>query len=188
MSSAYTPFGLRPAYHPSGTIRPAAGAIASTYGTNIFQNAPVALDATSGLLVAAAAGARAVGSFQGVEYTAANRRYYSNFWPTGTTATEIVAYYTEDPAIVYHIQANGTLAVTDVGSQLDWTANGSANGNTTTGLSTVGADIATIVSTGNQGLRIMGLAPFIDNAWSDAYPIVEVQISEHQFVADRAAF
>lgn len=183
-----SPFGLRPAYHPSGTIRPVAGAIASAYGTNIFQNAPVAIDATSGLLTAAAAGARALGSFSGVEYTAVQRRNYSNYWPTGTVATEIVAYYTEDPLIVYQIQANATLAVTDVGSQLDWTSNGSSDGSTTTGLSTVGAAVSSITNSGSAGLRILGLAPYLNNAWGDAFPIIEVQISEHQYVADRVAF
>lgn len=188
MSAVAAPFGLRPAYHPSGTIRPVAGSIASTYGTNIFQYAPVAIDATSGLLVAAAAGTRAVGAFMGCEFTAVQKRFYSSYWPTGTVATEIVAYYTEDPAIVYNIQASGSLAVTDVGSQLDWTANGSANGNTLTGLSSVAANVASINSTSNAGLRILGLAPYIDNAWGDAFTIVEVQISEHQFVADQVAF
>lgn len=188
MSSTASPFGLRPAYHPSGVLRQVAGAIASAYGTNIFQFAPVAIDATSGLLVAAAAGSRAVGSFMGVEYTSNQKRFYSNYWPANTTATEIVAYYTADPAIVYHIQGSGSIAVTDVGSQMDWTANGNANGSLVTGLSSVAGNVGTIANSGNAGLRILGLAPYLDNAWGDAYTIVEVQISEHQYVADVAAF
>jgi hypothetical protein len=187
MSAENFPFGLRPSYHPSGTIRPTAGTIATTYATNIFQFAPVAL-AADGTLTAAAAGARAVGSFQGCEFTSVGRRFYLNYWPENTAATEIVAYFTEDPAIVYQVQANATLAITNVGSQLDWTANGDANGSLGTGLSTVGADVATITAVGSAGLRILGLAPYIDNAWGDAFPVIEVQISEHQFVADLVAF
>ncbi len=35
-------------------------------------------------------------------------------------------------------------------------------------------------------LRIVNLGTEIDNAWGDAYTIVQVQISQHQFVADKA--
>ena len=55
MSTVSQPFGLRPAYSPSGVVRPTAYTIASAYGVNILQNQPVKLG-TDGTLQAAAIG------------------------------------------------------------------------------------------------------------------------------------
>ena len=43
-------------------------------------------------------------------------------------------------------------------------------------------------TTTNASLRLIGLNPGADNAWGDNFPIVLVQISKHQMVADIAAF
>lgn len=188
MSQVFAPYGLLPAWHPSGILRPMAGTILSGYATWIFQNAPVAI-AADGTITAAAAGARAIGTFEGVEWTGTDgRRHVDNKWTAGTIATDIVAYYSFDNVITYQIQANGPITVADIGSQADWTANGSANGNQTTGISTVALDQATLTNAGNAGLRIIGLAPYPDNAFGDAFTIVYVQISEQQNTADRAAY
>jgi hypothetical protein len=40
----------------------------------------------------------------------------------------------------------------------------------------------------NASMRVIGLTPGPDNAWGDAFPIVQVQISEHQNVADVAGY
>ena len=45
MPATSAPFGLRPVFHPSGTIRPVGTTIASAYNTAIFQNQPVAIAA-----------------------------------------------------------------------------------------------------------------------------------------------
>lgn len=186
MPSTYTPFGLRPLYHPSGIIRPTAGTIASAYGSNIYQGAPVQI-AADGTLTLAAAGARAMGCFCGVEFTPNDgRRRVSNFWPASQVASDIVAYYTRDPEIIYEVQANATLAITTVGSQYDWTTNDTSAGNTTTGLSTVGLN--TGAGAANAGLQVLGIGNRVDNAWGDAFPVVQVRISEHQLVADVAQF
>lgn len=189
MSALAAPFGLRASYHPSGTIRPVVSTITSGYNTNIFQGSPVGYIADGSIAMSPAAGTAitgAVGCFQGVEYTPTNgRRVYSNTWPASQVATEIVAYLTEDPMIVYQIQANATMARSTVGNQYDWTANATGNGNTTTGLSTVALDVAS--GGANNGLRVLGLTPGPDNDWGDAFPIVDVQLSEHQFVATIAA-
>lgn len=186
MSSTSAPFGLRPAYKPGGQVTPTALSIASAYNTNILQNQPVAI-AVDGTVTAAAAGARFIGSFQGVEWTDSDgRRRVSNKWTANTVGTQIVAYVTEDPAIIYEIQASGTIAVADIGSQADFTTAGT--GNTTIGISAMMLDQATLTNSGNAGLRILAIAPGPDNAAGDAYTIVQVNISEHQNVADRAAY
>lgn len=182
MSSTSAPFGLRPAYHPSGVVRPNVGTITSAYNATIHQFQPIKIVA-DGSIEAAAAGNRFTGVFMGVEWTDSDgRRRYSNKWTAGTTGTDIVAYYTRDPAIVYEIQSDAALNQDDIGEQFDFTA---ASGNTTTGLCTQMLGVST--SAANAGLRLLGISPGANNAWGDTYVIAFVQISEHQFVADIAA-
>lgn len=187
MSATAAPFGLRPVYHPSGSIRSAASTIASGLATNIFQFSPVAFVPASGTLALAAAGARAIGVFMGCEFTPQDgRRRVSNFWPANQVATDIVAYYTRDPYIVYEIQANGSLAQDDIGECADWTSNGTNDGNTTTGLSTVA--LATPPAAAIAGLQILGFSLYPDNVVGDAFTIAEVRIAEHQLLADSTPF
>lgn len=186
MSTTSQPFGLRPAYSPSGVLRPTAYSIATGYSSNILQNQPVKIG-TDGNVQAAAIGDRFIGTFQGVEFTDSDgRRRVSNKWTASQAGTDIVAYVTLDPTIVYEIQANGSIAVTDIGSQADFTT--ITAGSTVTGLSALMLDTATLTNSGNASLRIIDIAPGPDNAFGDAYTIVQVQISEHQNVADRAAY
>lgn len=184
MSSTAAPFGLRPAFAPSGTLRPGPLATIQTgYATAIFQYSPVVIDA-NGFLTASAAGADAMGTFLGVEYTdTLGARRYSNQWVASTAGTDIRAYYTLDQSgIVYEIQANATLTIAAIGQQYDWSA---LAGSTVTGLSSVSLNVASAAA--NAGLRVIGLTPGPDNDWGDAFPIVQVQISEHAYVADVAS-
>lgn len=206
MSATYNPYGLVPILSQSGIIRPAPtpGVIASGYASNIFQNSPVQIDGTTptgNLILCAAQGAvsatpavgsRPIGSFQGVEYTltATGRRTVGNYWAASTIATAIVAWYTRDPYLTYQIQANGPVAQTLLGNQASFTANASANGNTTTGFSTVGLDTATFGASGtnyNQ-CRIVGFSQAIDNAVGDAFTVVQVQLATHQDLALAAPY
>jgi hypothetical protein len=185
MSAVSAPFGLRPSFHPTGTIRPRAATITTGYAANIFQGSPVGFIADGSIALAPAAGTGitgAQGAFQGVEYTGTDgRRRVGNMWPASTAATDIVAYITADQYIVYDIQCNTTAAQDIIGGEYDWTANATANGNTTTGFSTVALDIASLAS--QKGMQVLGLTPAPDNAWGDAFPIVQVRLSEHQFLA-----
>jgi len=183
------PFGLRPVYSPSGVVRPTAFTIASAYAQNIFQNQPVRIAPTTGggetegTLVAAAVGAAFIGAFQGVEFTdGEGRRRVSNRWLASTVATDITAYSTLDPTIVYEVQSDAALNVADIGKQYDMTA---ISGNTTTGLSTQALGVSTAAA--NASVRLIGVTPGPDNAFGDTFVIAQVQISEHQFVADVAA-
>ena len=188
MSATSAPFGLRPAYSPSGTVRPTAMTIRSTYASDILQNQPVKIVPSStgeGTIAVAAVNDRFIGTFQGVEFTDSDgRRRYSNKWTASTTGTDIVAYVTIDPTIVYEIQSNATLAVTDIGKQFDFTTAGT--GNTTVGISAMMLDAASAAT--NAAFRLLGISPGPDNNWGDTYVIAQVQISEHQNVADVAAY
>jgi len=200
---SYNPWGLAPLLSQSGIVRPAPtpGWVASGFSSNLFLNAPIQVFTDGSLnlataLGAAAAGAavnRIVGAMQGAEYTltATGRRTVGNFWPASTVATQIVLWYTRDPWLTYEIQANGSLALGNLGNQASITTNGSANGSTGTGISTVGLDVTTGSSrtgTSTNQLRVVGFSQRIENTPGDAFTGVQVQISMHQDVANQVAY
>jgi hypothetical protein len=177
--------GLVPIFHPSGTVTPVAGTVLNGYTSNIFQYAPVQYEA--GNVQLAAAAARAIGTFLGVQWTdTRGRRQFSNYWPASTSGTAIVCWITTDQLTVYKIQGAAAINQDDIGEQADWSTNDTTAGNTTTGLSNV--TIGTPAASANNGLRIIGLTESVDNAWGDAFTWVNVQISEHQNVADIASY
>jgi len=185
MSATNAPFGLRPAFHPSGLDRAQAlaGGIASGYASDILKGQGVKLN-TSGNIVIIAAGDSMQGAFSGVEWTdTTGRRRVSNYWPASTTYTagSCIAYFYNDPQIVYEIQADGSLAQTAIGDQADLSA--VAAGSNTTGLSqcTLSSSLAGASSTAT--FKIVDLAPYADNAWGDAYTVVRVQLNKSQFQA-----
>ncbi len=188
MPATLTPFGMRPVYHPSGIIRMSQYAIAAAYNTAIYYNAPVTLN-TSGLVELAAAGNDEfiLGSFAGVAYTeAAGRRVYRTFWPGAVSgATDIECYVNDDPEIVFAMQANATLDQTDVGEQGNVVNPGA--GSTVTGYSTA-AFAASTATAGNRQLAILGFARLPDNAAGDTYPILHVKIAQHRFRARPTGF
>ena len=185
MSAINAPFGLRPAFHPSGLDRAQAlaGGIASAYNTDILKGQPVKLN-SSGVLVVAAAGDAFQGAFAGVQWTdTTGRARVSNYWPANTAyqTGSCVAYFYNDPLIVYEIQADGSLAQTSIGDQADLSA--TTAGSNVTGLSQCTIS-TTLVGAGAQGqMRVVDLAPYPDNAWGDAFTIVRATINEAQFQA-----
>jgi hypothetical protein len=180
MSSTNAPFGMRAAYSPSGIIREMASTIATGYNTDIYTGQPVKIG-TNGTIEVAAAGERLVGIFAGCQYqpSGAQRPVISPSWPANAAATDIIAYYTMDPYIVYEIQADGSVSQAEVGQQADITNVANSNG---LGYSTCTMDAATSSSTAAQ-LRVVGIANSINNTAGDAYTIVQVQIAQHQYVA-----
>jgi len=183
MSSTSAPFGLQPIYHSSGYVRPEAMTMTDNYGTTILQYQPVKIAA--GVVAPAAIGDDFVGTFMGCEFTDSDgRRRVSNKWVGGNIGTNIVAYITLDPYIVYQIQSNAAVNVDDIGEQFDFTT--VTAGSLTTGLSAVMLDVAS--SAANGQMRLIGITPGPDNAWGDNYVICQVEISQHQNVADKAAY
>lgn len=187
MSATAAPFGIRPIYSPTGTVRPGpVGQIASGYATAIFQNSPVRITA-NGVFEAAAAGTRALGVFQGVELVdSTGQPMWRNQWVANTvlfTNTIARCYVTTNqPGLVYEIQGDAPVPLTGMGQQYDWTA---LAGSTITGLSSVALGVSTAAA--NAGLRVIGLVGYPDNDWGDLFTIVQVQFSEHQYTADIAS-
>jgi hypothetical protein len=191
MSATSAPFGLRPAFHPSGLDRAQAlaGGIVSGYASNIFKGQPVqygttANSGTLGTIIVAGATGAFVGAFSGVEFTdTTGRARVSNYWPASTayTAGTCTAYFYNDQNIVYEIQSDATMAQTSIGGEYNF-SNITA-GSTTTGLSqcTISSSLAGSGAVGD--MRIIGLTPAVDNAFGDAYTVVQVQVSRSQYVA-----
>ena len=187
MSATNAPFGLRPAFHPSGLDRAQAlaGGIPSAYNTDILKGQAVLYVAGSGVIEPVNATGDAVsGAFAGVEWTdTTGRRRVSNYWPANTAyqTGSCVAYFYNDPNIVYEIQAAGSVAQTSIG--LDANLSNFAAGSNVTGLSQATLN-ASILSTGVQGqVQILDIAPYPDNDWGDAFTIVRVQVARRQIAA-----
>lgn len=194
MSATSAPFGMRPAFHPSGLDRAQAlangiqavstsGNVSAGYATTILKGQPVKMD-TNGYIVVAAAGDALLGCFAGVEWTdATGRRRVSNYWPANESfqVGSVIAYFYSDPAIVYEIQAAGSLTQAAIGDEFDLS-------NTTAGSTTTGLSQATLSTTaagaGNSAqMRVVDIAPYPDNAWGDNFVIVRAVIAEHQYGA-----
>jgi len=195
MSSTSAPFGFRPSFHNSGVIRAKAYTIASGYANNIFQGDPVRLYTDGTIILATYDGARAsskaginaLGAFAGVEYIdSTGKPTVSDYWPTGITATNIVAYVYDDPEILYDVQftnpSSGTTVQSYVGKEFDW-AYTSTGGSTSTGISN--AYIATAES-GTGNWQITGFSRNIADALTDAYVIATVRLNESQYKASVA--
>jgi hypothetical protein len=190
MSATSAPFGLRPAFHPSGLDRAQAlaGGIVSGYTSNILKGQPVqygttANSGTLGTIIAAGTSGAWSGAFAGVQWTdTTGRARVSNYWPANTayTAGTCVAYFYNDQNIVYEIQADGSMAQTSIGNEYNFT-NVTA-GSAVTGLSQATLGSATAVGNGSQGqMRVVDVAPYPGNDWGDAFTIVRVVNSNSQF-------
>ena len=183
MSTTYLPFGLKPAYHPSGLDRATQfvgtnsfqAATDNTYnapyglttGQSFYQYQPVAIN-TSGALIPAptlAATGRMFGVFDGVEFTDSQGRRSVAKWASKTTldaSTQIIFWIFSDPQLVYEAQVNGSVATTAIGKEYDFDAtnpatSGTSIGNGGAGFSTTALASAP-VATGAQGqVKVVGL-------------------------------
>ena len=155
----------------------------SAYGSNILKGQPVRY-VTGGTIEPAAAGQSFAGAFAGVQWTdTTGRARVSNYWPANTAyqTGSCVAYFYNDPNIVYEIQAAGSLNQDSIGDMAD--LSNTTAGSAVTGLSQCTLS-TTLVGTGASAqMLIRDLAPYPDNAWGDAYTIVRVTINESQFNA-----
>ena len=168
MSATNAPFGLRPAFHPSGLDRAQAlaGGITSGYSSAILKGQPVKYSASNGVIIPSTAGSAWSGAFAGVEWT--------------DTTGSCVAYFYNDNNIVYEIQTDATIAQTSIGNEYNFSS--ITSGSTTTGLSQCTLGVSTAVGNGAQGdMRVVDIGPYADNAWGDSYVIVRVVNAYSQF-------
>ena len=183
MSTTYQPFGLKPAYHPSGLDRATQfvgtnsfqAATDNTYnapygltsGQAFYQYQPVGINSSGQLVPAAtlAATNRMFGVFDGVEFTDSQGRRSVAKWASKTTldaSTQIIFWVFSDPALVYEAQVNGSVATSAIGLEYNFDATnnptvGYSIGNGGAGFSQA-ALAASPVAAGAQGqVKVVGL-------------------------------
>lgn len=179
-------------------------------GESFFQYQPVALTQVttstgaqvSTLSIASQSGAfggNVYGVFDGVEYTSAEgRRSVAKYASKATldAATNIVFWIFQDPALVYEAQAHGSVTTGAIGKQFDFDT---TSGSTVTDGVAIGVGgagfskcaLAASASSSQGQVRVVGLGREVafpageTNTWGDTYTIVQVQIANNTFVANR---
>jgi hypothetical protein len=175
MANVDAAFGFVPIRHMSGNApRTNKYTIASELAENIFKGDLVIVIAAGTLTPHTATETNNIGVFDGCSYTASDGSYvYSEYWPTGTTATNIIAYVYDDPYTVFKVQSAGTTAQTNIGNCADVVAGA---GSTITGQS--GFEISGTMAAGIATCKILALHETPDNAFG-ANAVMEVTINEH---------
>ena len=176
MANVDAAFGFVPIRHLSGNGYSRANKYTITSGLaeNIFTGDLVIITADGVLTPHTAGEVNNIGVFAGVSYTASDGSYvYSQYWPSGTTATNIAAYVYDDPYTVFKVQSAGTPAQTNIGNCAEVVAGA---GSTTTGQS--GFEINGTMAAGTASCKILGLYESPDNAFG-TNAIMEVLINEH---------
>lgn len=185
------PYGLKPINLIGGL--PFAGAtrqfkIASGYAANLFNGDLVKL--VGGGTVEKDAGtttATPVGIFLGCSYTDPTLKYklFSQYWPTGTVASDAVAYVCDDPNALFKVAAvSGTVVIAGysrglIGSNVSLVQNA---GSTATGNSAVAILGTSSATTDTLPIRVIDVVP--DTATgSDAFVefIVKINAGMHQY-------
>ena len=175
MANADAAFGFVPVRHMSGNApRANKYTIATGLAENIFTGDLCIIIATGFITPHTATEVNNIGVFAGVSYTASDGSYvYSEYWPTGTAATDIVAYVYDDPYTVFKAQSAGTTAQTNIGNCCDVVAGA---GSTTTGQS--GFELSGTMAAGTASCKIVSLYDAPENAFG-ANAVMEVLINEH---------
>ena len=173
MAATATPMGAEPV----GTLS-ASGSfsgkmrhikIASGYAANVFYGDFVKMVA-AGVIEkdTGTATMTPVGVFMGCAYTDPNtkQKTFSQMWPTGTVASDAVAYVLDDPDAVFKMQSDESLAQTDLGNNIGVVQ---TDGSTDIGRSKNALDGSTAATTNTLPLRIVEFVDGPDSAVGDAY-------------------
>jgi len=185
-NSSSTGFGLKPIkkvgqnYDAGGLGEYPVAASA----TAIYNQDLVAMASSGTAAVAAAGTTHNLGSLNGVFYTDAttSKPTFQNYLQGSNTASDIVAFITDDPNQIYEVRSNnsGASAQTDVGNtaEISYSAGATPNyvSRTTLDDSTLG--------TATQQLKIVGVSRDPDNSdLTSANVVWRVVINEHFFGA-----
>ena len=192
MATTAAPYGLRPINLIGGQVF--AGStrqikIASGYAANIFFGDVVAIGVDGTIVKVTNVGTNAdpfpagtVGVFVGCTYTDPTMKYKLNaqYWPTGTVASDAMAYVVDDPDTLFQIQADDAVTQTMLGSNFG--VNQTA-GSTTTGDSKISLDVATRNTTNTIAMRLVDFVngPFstVGDAYTDC--IVKFNFGIHTY-------
>lgn len=190
MATTAIPYGLKPVGRVDGM--PYAGAIrqvkiASGYAANIFNGSIVALGSSGTLEIVTTNGdattpfpAGVMGVFVGCQYTDPSLGYLlqRQSWPTGTVASDAVGYVIDDPMVVFQVQANGSMAQTTLGNNVNLAAvQSTSTGSTTTGNSNTAIAASSAAATSGLAFRVVGFVESTASTVGDAYTDVLVKFN-----------
>lgn len=193
MATTAAPYGLRPVNLIGG--RPYAGStreikIASGYAANIFNGDVVQVHTDGTITKVTNVGTNAdpfpagtVGIFVGCAYTdAVSGLRTQNYWPSGTVASDAVAYVVDDPNALFMIQADASIA--QAGLHTNYGVNQTA-GSTATGNSRISLDVATGATTATIAFKVVDFVESTSSTAGDAYTdvIVKFNPSSHAYLA-----
>ena len=163
MANLDAPFGFRPVMKVGGGVSNQGQTeytIANGEASAIFMGDPVKLVANGNIDIASSAGDTIVGIFNGCFYTdpTTQKPTFSNYYPGGVAASDIVAQVIDDPNQLFEVQANGTITAANVGenAETSYTA-----GSTKSGISK--AEVNTFASNASSTWIIVGLSKDPDN-------------------------
>ena len=196
MASSATPYGLKAVNLIGG--QPYAGStrqikIASGYGTNIFNGSVVSIVAGGTIEIVTTNGdnstgfpAGTIGIFVGCRYTdpSTSQLTFNQYWPTGTVASDAMAYIVDDPDVVFQIQADGAVTQADLGQNTHLAAvQSTSTGSTTTGNSTSAATSTTNTTSG-WAFRIVDFVAAPGSSIGDAYTdlLVKFNPDSHSYL------
>jgi len=189
MSATATPYGLKPVNEIGGL--PYAGStrqikIASGYASNIFYGQVVSIVAAGTIQVVTTNGdnstpfpAGTIGVFVGCTYTnpSTNQLTFAQYWPTGTVASDAMAYVVDDYNTLFQVQAAGSMAQTVLGSNAILNAvQSTSTGSTTTGNSNTALSTS-VATTSGYAFRIVDFVESTTSTVGDAYTDVLVKFN-----------
>ena len=185
MANVNKPFGLRPSGNLSatGAQKQYGYQIADNQSGAIFQGDLVVVYDGYIIKYDASTHNAPTGVFNGCQYndpTRADKPTWKNYYPgsininTGIIACEVL----DDPAQLFLVQADGSVAQADIGKNADPTA--STTGSTTSGVSNGSLSSASIAKTAALTFKIVGLYDVPDNALG-SYAVVVVKLNQHQY-------
>jgi hypothetical protein len=196
MASISSPYGFKAVNELGGL--PYAGStrnipIASGYGTNIFNGSLVYIQSTGYLAIATATGADAttngfpvgtantgcVGVFVGCSYTnpSTKQKVFSQYWPTGTVASDAVGIVIDDDRTVFQVQAAGSMTIADLGANVYLNAvQSTSTGSTTSGNSNTAVNSTAVTTT--AAFRVVGFVDMVGfSQVGDAYTDILVKFN-----------
>ena len=176
MANVDAAFGFVPIRHLSGNGYSRANKYTITSGLSedIFTGDLVIITADGVITPHTATEVNNIGVFAGVSYTASDGSYvYAQYFASGTTGTDFIAYVYDDPYTVFKVQSAGSPAQTNIGNCADVVA---GTGSTITGQS--GFELSGTMSNGTATCKILGLYEGPENAFG-TNAIMEVLINEH---------
>tara|TARA_B100001057_G_C22768904_1_gene918778 strand:+ start:122 stop:700 length:579 start_codon:yes stop_codon:yes gene_type:complete len=179
-------FGFRPvlmlgsAYQGQGQQQMT---IASNETNSIFMGDPVVLNANGSISRGSSKGAELVGVFNGCFYTdpTSQKPTFSNHYPGGIVASDIVASVISDPDVVFEVKVDDTNAGR---AQVGSTANIAtyAAGSTKSGISGVSIDGGSFATSNGSNFAVYDLSTDPDNSdYTKANANILVRINLHQY-------